>query len=80
MNIYLASFLSLYFLTHSCSQSSVKDYIGYFEPLVVSVVKHFPQTSSILLQQRILFLLVQLLQLKVSPPPPFPATLPNLST
>lgn len=48
-----------------CPQSSVKDYIAYFEPLVVSVVKKFPYTSSHLLQQRTLFLLVQLLQLKV---------------
>jgi hypothetical protein len=47
------------------SVSSVKDYIAYFEPLVVSVVKRFPHTSSNLLQQRTLFLLVQLLQLKV---------------
>lgn len=53
-------------------QSSVKDYIAYFEPLVVSVVKKFPFSSSHLLQQRTLFLLVQLLQLKVfqAPPPP----------
>jgi hypothetical protein len=45
--------------------SSVKDYIGYFEPMVVNVVKRFPHMSSLLLQQRTLFLLVQLLQLKV---------------
>ena len=50
----------------SVLQASVKDYIAYFEPLVVNVVKRFPHTSSHLLQQRTLFLLVQLLQLKVS--------------
>ena len=47
------------------AQSSVKDYISHFEPLVVRVVKTFPSTSSHLLQQRALFLLTQLLQLKV---------------
>ena len=58
-------------------QSSVKDYIAYFEPLVVSVVKRFPYTSSHLLQQRTLFLLVQLLQLKV-PPSLFPYLIADL--
>lgn len=47
------------------SQSSIKDFIGYFEPLVVHALNQFSYTSSILLQQRVLFLLVQLLHLKV---------------
>ena len=50
---------------NSPSKSSVKDYIGFFEPLVVHAVQQFSYTSSILMQQRVLFLLVQLLQLKV---------------
>jgi len=45
--------------------SSIKDYIGYFEPLVVLALRQFSYTSSLLLQQRVLFLLVQLLHLKV---------------
>ena len=50
---------------HTHTQSSIKDYIGFFEPLVIMAVKQFPYTSSSLLQQRVLFLIVQLLQLKV---------------
>jgi len=51
--------------THTSTQSSIKDYIGYFEPLVVLALRQFSYTSSLLLQQRVLFLLVQLLHLKV---------------
>lgn len=46
-------------------QSEIKDYITYFEPLVIYALNQFPYTSSLLLQQRVLFLLVQLLHLKV---------------
>ncbi|KAL5499651.1 hypothetical protein EMCRGX_G011104 [Ephydatia muelleri] len=45
--------------------SAVKDYLGYFEPLVVDAMNQFSYTSSVLLQQRVLFFLVQLLHLKV---------------
>ena len=51
--------------THTSTQSSIKDYIGYFETLVVLALRQFSYTSSLLLQQRVLFLLVQLLHLKV---------------
>ena len=46
-------------------QSEIRDYIAYFEPLVVYALNQFPYTSSLLLQQRVLFLVVQLMHLKV---------------
>lgn len=45
--------------------SAIKDYLTYFEPLVVDAMAQFSYTSSVLLQQRVLFFLVQLLHLKV---------------
>ena len=46
-------------------QSSIRDYLVHFEPLVVETLKIFSTTSSITLQERCLFLMVQLLFLKV---------------
>jgi huntingtin len=47
------------------SLSSIKDYLVYFENLVVSSIHLFSQTSSLLIQERVLFMMVQLLHLKV---------------
>ena len=47
-------------------QSFIRDYLVHFEPLVVETLKIFSSTSSIVLQERCLFLMVQLLHLKVT--------------
>ena len=48
------------------SQAIVKEHIRYFEPLVVSAMKQFSSTTSLLLQERTLYLVVQLLHLRVN--------------
>ena len=48
------------------SQASIKEHIRHFEPLVVSAMKQFSSTTSLLLQERTLFLVVQLLHLRVN--------------
>ena len=47
-------------------QAIVKEHIKHFEPLVVSAMKQFSSTTSLLLQERTLFLVVQLLHLRVN--------------
>ncbi|XP_019850343.1 PREDICTED: huntingtin-like isoform X2 [Amphimedon queenslandica] len=47
------------------SLSSIKDYLTHFEPLIVSSLQLFTYTSSLLIQERVLFMMVQLLHLKV---------------
>lgn len=45
--------------------SSIKNYLQHFEPLVIAAIQLFANTSSLLTQERVLFMMVQLLHLKV---------------
>lgn len=47
-------------------QALIREYLVHFEGLVVSCIHLFSLTSSILVQERVLFMMVQLLHLRVS--------------
>ena len=60
-------------------QAQIQDYIKYFNQVVVVAMRQFMLTSSQLFQERVLFMLHQLLLLKVKFEPLDPQSVSGLS-